>query len=223
MKNQGLTRRGFLKGSLATGAAFTIVPRHVLGGVGYTPPSEEITRAIIGVGRMGQGHIKYPGARTLALCDVDSEHLAEGLSLAEDSGVRGYHDFREVLARPDIDVVHIVTPPHWHALMSVAAAKAGKDIWCEKPMTRTIAEGEKVVAAVQRYGRIFRINTWFRFRAAFYRLGTDVAPVKKLVDSRLLGWPLTVRVGRATGFTWKLDRHFGRTDLTPEPVPPQLD
>ncbi|MBN2130037.1 MAG: Gfo/Idh/MocA family oxidoreductase, partial [Sedimentisphaerales bacterium] len=128
MKKQGLTRRGFLKGSLAAGAAFTIVPRHVLGGAGYTPPSEEITRAIIGVGNMGKGHIQYPGARTLALCDVDADHLAQGLSLVEDSGVRGYHDFREVLARPDIDVVHIVTPPHWHALMSVAAAQAGKDI-----------------------------------------------------------------------------------------------
>jgi predicted dehydrogenase len=201
--------------------AFTIVPRFVLGGAGYKPPSEELTKAVIGVGGMGMGHLGYPGARLLAVCDVDEQHLKQSLEKVGE-GVKGYRDFREVLDRPDIDIVHIATPPHWHGLISIAAAEAGKDIWCEKPMTRTIAEGEKVIAAVQRNGRIFRINTWFRFRDTFYGFGTPVAPIKKVVDSGMLGWPLKVTIGETTGFGWKF-YWSGRTDLVPEPVPPNLD
>src|SRR5690606_33062 len=104
--------------------------------------------------------------------------------------VVGYHDFRELLNRSDIDIAHIVTPPHWHAVMAIAAAEAGKDIWCEKPMTRTIAEGEKVTAAVQRYGRIFRINTWWRLHDTFYDFGpVTIKTLKKVVDSGEFGWP----------------------------------
>ncbi len=114
MSEKQITRRAFNKGLLAAGAVFSIVPRHVLGGVGYTAPSEQLTKAIIGVGGMGKGHIKYPGAKLLAVCDVDQHHLAETLALdGVDKDVTGYHDFREVLARPDIDIVHIATPPHW--------------------------------------------------------------------------------------------------------------
>ena len=65
-----------------------------------------------------------------------------------ETDVKGYHDFRELIARDDIDIVHVATPPHWHALMAIAAAKAGKDIWCEKPMSRTIGEGVAMVKAV---------------------------------------------------------------------------
>ena len=222
MASHQLSRRSFLHRCTAAGAAFTIVPRHVLGGPGHTPPSEEITRAIIGVGGMGRNHIRYPGARTLALCDVDRGHLASAMEMVDSNEVKGYHDYREVLARPEIDVVHIVTPPHWHALMAADAARAGKDIWCEKPMTRTIGEGKKVVEAVQRNGRMFRLNTWFRFRDNFYGFGTPVAPIKKLVASGMLGWPLKVTVGETTGFTWKF-RWSGKTNLEPQPVPPQLD
>jgi myo-inositol 2-dehydrogenase/D-chiro-inositol 1-dehydrogenase len=215
-----LSRRAFLKTSVAA-AAWTIVPRRVLGGPGFTPPSDELTKAIIGVGGMGLGHIKYEGARLVAVCDVDAAHLRTALETAG-PGVAGYHDFREVLARPDIDIVHIATPPHWHALISVLAAEAGKDVWCEKPMTRTIGEGRKVVEAVKRYGRIFRINTWFRFQSTFYGFGTTVAPIKKVVRAGLLGWPLTARVAGATGFDWKF-YWSGRTYLPPQPVPAELD
>ncbi|MCJ7485959.1 MAG: Gfo/Idh/MocA family oxidoreductase, partial [Candidatus Aminicenantes bacterium] len=137
-------------------------------------------------------------------------------------GVAGYADFRDVLERPDIDIVHIATPPHWHALISIAAAAAGKDIWCEKPMTRTIAEGRAVVEAVKRNGRIFRVNTWFRFEERFYGFGTDVKPIKKVVESGLLGWPLKATVSAATGFDWKF-YWSGLTNLRPETVPPELD
>lgn len=216
-----ITRREFFRRSVAIGAGITILPRRVFGGEGYTAPSEEITRAVVGVGGMGKSHLRYPGARTLAVCDVDEEHLKQAMQIAGE-GVQGYKDFREVLARPDIDVVHIATPPHWHALIAIAAANAGKDVWCEKPFTRTIGEGLKVVDAVQKNGRLLRINTWFRFQDNFYGFGTPVLPIKKAVDSGMFGWPLKVTVGGATGFEWKF-YWCGRTDLVPEPVPPQLD
>ena len=214
-----LTRRTFITSALALGA-FTIVPRRVLGGPGFTPPSDELTKGVIGIGGMGHWHLGNTGERLVAVCDVDEEHLQEGMRIG---GVKGYHDFRELLERKDIDVVHIATPPHWHALISIAAAKAGKDIWCEKPMTRTIAEGEKVVEAVGAYARMFRVNTWFRFTGdLFYDSGGTARQYRKLMRSGLLGWPVTVTIGAATGFNWKF-YHSGKTDLTPRWIPPQLD
>ena len=216
-----ITRRSFLKGAAGTVAAFTIVPRHVLGGTGYTAPSDQLTKAVVGVGGMGQGHLRYPGAKLLAVCDVDEQHL-QGTLNRVDKDVKGYKDFREVLAREDIDIIHIPTPPHWHALISIAAAKAGKDIWCEKPMARTIGESKKVADVVQKHGRIFRLNTWFRFQSGYYGFGTSVRPIKKLVNSQMLGWPLKATISGVTGFGWKF-QWSGRTNLKPEPVPPQLD
>jgi myo-inositol 2-dehydrogenase/D-chiro-inositol 1-dehydrogenase len=216
-----ISRRRFLKSGLAVTAAFTIVPRFVLGGQGYTAPSDELTKAVIGVGGMGRGHLRYPGSRLVAVCDVDANHLKSALEIAG-PGVDGYKDFRDVLQRDDVDIVHIPTPPHWHALISVAAAEAGKDIWCEKPMTRTIGEGQKVVEAVRKNGRMFRINTWFRFQDRFYGFGTPVKPIKKAVESGLLGWPLKVTVSAVTGFDWKF-YWSGRTFLKPKPVPEELD
>ncbi|MFA7692742.1 MAG: Gfo/Idh/MocA family oxidoreductase [Candidatus Hydrogenedentales bacterium] len=216
-----VSRRNFLKTAGKSAAVFAIVPRHVLGGAQFTAPSEEITRAVIGVGGMGQGHLGYPGARTIAVCDVDQNHLQSVLERLE-AGVDGYRDFREVLARDDVDVVHIATPPHWHGIMSAEAVKAGKDVWCEKPMTRTIGEGRRVAEAVQRHGSIFRLNTWFRFRDKFYGFNAPVQPIKKVVQNRLLGWPLTVTVGPGTGFDWKF-QWSGRTDLVEEAVPEELD
>ena len=217
-----ISRRGFLGSALATGAAFTVVPRHVLGGQGKEPPSETLTKVVVGVGGMGQGHVRYGGAKLLAICDVDERHLQSTLKKVSDD-VKGYRDYREVLARPDIDIVHVVTPPHWHGLIAMEAAEAGKDIWCEKPMTRTIGEGQKVVEAVRRNGSIFRLNTWFRFRSNFYGFGTKVAPIRKLVKSGLLGWPLKVTVSGVTGFNWKLSGWTGKVNVPPEPVPEELD
>ena len=223
MKKIPLTRRRFLGSSVASLATIAIVPRRLLGGQGHTPPSEQITRGVIGVGGMGRGHVSgiNQQARLLAVCDVDANHLKRAVELGG-AGVEGYRDFREVIDRKDIDVIHIPTPPHWHGLISVAAANAGKDIWCEKPMTRTIGEGQKVVEAVQRNGRIFRLNTWFRFRGQFYGLGTTVEPVKKVVENGLLGWPLKVTVSGVTGFNWKFN-WVGKTNLPQQPVPENLD
>ena len=143
-KRRVLTRRTFLKSSAAAFAGMMIVPRHVLGGPGFTPPSEVLTRAVIGTGGMGMGHVTgiNTACKLLAVCDVDQKHLAQAMK-AGGPDVKGYRDFREVLERKDIDIVHVPTPPHWHALISIAAAEAGKDIWCEKPMTRTIGEGRR--------------------------------------------------------------------------------
>ena len=215
------SRRDFIKKSVLALGAFAIVPRHVLGGNGFLAPSDTLTKAIIGVGGMGRNHIEYEGTRLLAMCDVDKTHLNEAIALAGGK-VRGYSDFRELIAQPDIDIVHIATPPHWHGIMSVMAAQAGKDVWCEKPMTLTIGEGKRVVEAMEQYGRMFRLNTWFRFQDNFYGLGTTVKPLKKAVDSGILGWPLKVTISGVTGFNWKF-YWVGKTNLNPMQVPDELD
>ena len=152
----GTNRRNFLK-TLGGAALFTIVPRNVLG-KGFIAPSDQLTKGIIGTGSMGRGHLSYAGTRLVAVCDVDKNHLELGKALVTDK-IAAYHDFRELIPDPNVDIVHIATPPHWHGIMAVEAAKAGKDIWCEKPMTRTIGEGKRVMEAVKQYGRIFRLNT----------------------------------------------------------------
>lgn len=221
------SRRTFLK-TLGAAGLFTIIPRHVLGGNGHIPPSDQLTRGIIGTGGIGRSSYHFNSDKTcrlVALCDVDSQHLAQAANMAKerfDETVAQYHDFHDLINDTNVDIVHIATPPHWHGIMAVEAAKAGKDIWCEKPMTRTIGEGQRVVEAVQRYNRIFRLNTWFRFKDTFYGLGTDVKPLKKLVASGMLGWPLKVTVSGATGFAWKFF-WTGRENLVPQNVPAELD
>jgi predicted dehydrogenase len=218
MSNQ--SRRKFLRNSVAVAAGISIVPRHVLGR-GYIAPSDQLTKAIIGVGGMGKGHIPYAGTRVVAICDVDTNHLNEAAGMIG-NGVKTFKDYRELIRLPEVDIVHIATPPHWHATMAADAAREGKDIWCEKPMTRTIGEGKRVIEAVKQNGRIFRLNTWFRFADKFYGMGTTVKPIKKLVQSGLLGWPLKVTVSRHTGFDWKF-YWVGKTNLQPQDVPSTFD
>ncbi|MEG1634507.1 MAG: Gfo/Idh/MocA family oxidoreductase [Rikenellaceae bacterium] len=215
-----INRKDFLKaaGSLAL---LTVIPRSVLGGAGRVAPSDQLTKGIIGVGGMGRGHYGYAGTRLVAVCDVDSLRLAAAVKAAPDN-VKQYKDYRKLIEDPNVDIVHIATPPHWHGIMAAEAANSGKDIWCEKPMTRTIGEGKRVMEAVKRNGNIFRLNTWFRFSDNFYGMGTTVKPIKKLVESGLLGWPLTVTVSAHTGFNWKFF-WVGKEHLEPQPVPKELD
>lgn len=220
-ENKNNSRRKFIKNSLAALGAISIVPRHVLGGPGFLAPSDHLTKGIIGVGSMGRGHFDYAGTKLVAVCDVDKSHLKLALEKAG-RGVKSFSDYRDLIQLPEVDIVHIATPPHWHGIMAADAARAGKDIWCEKPMTRTIGEGKRVVEAVQQHGRIFRLNTWFRFEDNFYGMKTTVKPIKKLVESGLLGWPLTVTVSQHTGFDWKF-YWVGKTDLEPMKVPAELD
>jgi predicted dehydrogenase len=220
-----ITRRNAIK-SLAAMATVQIVPRHVIG-QGVTPPSETLTKAVIGCGGMSQAHLFNYAGKLLAVCDVDKKHLQGRLDECKGKGwndVKGYHDYREVLQRSDIDIVHIVTPPHWHGLMAIAAAKAGKDIWCEKPMTRTIGEGLKVIEAMEKHQRMLRVNTWFRFDGRYYSTMKPSRDIRKAVAAGLFGWPLKFHIGNnLVGGGWKLRMWMGRTDLKEQPVPEELD
>lgn len=214
--------------SLGGAALLTIVPRNVLGGSGFIAPSDQLTKGIIGTGGIGRSSYHFTSndaCRLVALCDVDNNHLTQAQNMAKQrfgQECATYHYYRDLINDPNVDIVHIATPPHWHGIMAAEAAEAGKDIWCEKPFTRTIGEGKRVVEAVKRNGRILRLNTWFRFKDTFYGLGTDVKPLKKLVDSGLLGWPLKVTISAHTGFNWKFF-WVGKENLQPETVPANLD
>lgn len=219
VKIMGINRKEFLQAAGGM-ALFTIVPRQVIG-KGMIAPSDQLTKGIIGVGGMGMGHFDYAGTRLTAVCDCNSKHLQNAVNKAKDK-VAAYTDFRDLITDTNVDIVHIATPPHWHGVMSVEAAKSGKDIWCEKPMTRTIGEGKRVMEAVKQHGNIFRLNTWFRFKDTFYGMGCEVKKVKKLVDSGLLGWPLTVTVSAHTGFDWKF-YWVGLENETPGVCPDYID
>jgi len=174
-----MTRRDILKASAAFGA-LNIVPAKVLWGA--TAPSNQLTRALIGFGAIAHSanHLPFKDSRLVGLCDPYEVRVKGGLAAAEEKGwgrIKAYKNFMELLADPGVDIVHICTPPHWHGCMSVMAAKAGKDIWCEKPMTRTVGEGKRVMEVVQAQKRMFRLNTWFRFQGMYYGFGTTVEPL----------------------------------------------
>ncbi len=210
-KSKGVTRRAFFKGSVGTIAAFTIVPSRVLGGAGNTPPSEMFGGALIGCGGRGNGTFGGLGENVekRAICDVRFVGKADNKKV--------YTDFRRVLERKDIDVVAIATPPHWHALISIAAMEAGKDVVCEKPMTRFIAEGRAVVEAEKRYNRIFQIGTYGRFGASRNR--GDIV-THKIMKSGLLKDCKGVHI-KPGGL--KVKQWSGIVNAKPQPVPDYLD
>jgi hypothetical protein len=177
---RGLSRRKFLQRAAVVASAVGgpwIVPASVRGSAGSLPPSERINVGLIGRGLMGRGHLRVllgrKDAQVLAVCDVDRTRCEEGRQLVDETyadartsgtsrGCAAYNDYRELLARPDIDAVVIVTPDHWHALASCDAAAAGKDVYCEKPVSLTIHQGRKIVEAVRRNGAVFQTGTQYR-------------------------------------------------------------
>jgi predicted dehydrogenase len=169
--------------------------------------------ALIGVGGRGPGTYKELtknlNVQQLALCDVKWKDSADNKTK--------YSDFRRVLDRNDVDLVAIATPPHWHALISIAGAEAGKDVLCEKPMTRTIAEGKAVADAFRRYGRIFQIGTFGRFGMSQNK---DNVQTRKLMTSGLVKNTNAMLVRRG-GF--KVKEWSGRLDVPEAPVPKNLD
>lgn len=218
-----MNRRSFLKAAAVTATAPAIVPSSVFA---RPAPSDIIQFGCIGVGRQGQGDMQEliyrgleSGARVTAVCDVDSHRLEDAQWLAEkiytletgkdaSKSVRAYRDFRELLARKDIDGVLIVTPDFWHAAHAVAAAGAGKDIYLEKPLTYSIAEGRKLVSAVNHKKRILQVGSQQRSSIHFLM-------ACELVRNGRIGKLQTIRVS--------LPEDQGSGDPRPEPVPPNLD
>lgn len=176
-----MNRKDFLKNTLITAVGFTILPRHVLGGSGYLAPSDRINLGFIGTGKQSatllNGLAKCPETMILAACDVDRKKLAHFTSSANAASqkkagavISTFGKYKELLARKDIDAVVIATPDHWHAQIAIDAAKAGKDIYCEKPLSLTIAEGRAMVEATHKYKRVFQTGSmqrsYYNFRQA---------------------------------------------------------
>jgi predicted dehydrogenase len=179
-----MNRRDFLGKASAGAGAVTLIPGHVMGRSGRIAPSDRINLGYIGVGKQSLDLLQYmnrcPETIVLAASDVDRKKLDRFKSLAEtansgklNGGIQGvdmYGDYRELLERKDIDAVVIASPDHWHAMMAVDAARAGKDIYCEKPMSATVAEGRAMVSATRKYDRVFQTGnmqrSWRNFRHA---------------------------------------------------------
>ncbi len=191
IKERELNRRQFIKqiaGTTAAAMAFPyIVPASALGRAGNAAPSERITLGFIGTGKQSKhlmrSFLNSPGTHVVAGCDVDKLKLQRGKKIVEDhyagknggsyKGCDTYGDFRDVLARDDIDAVVISTPDHWHAITVIQSAQAGKDIYCEKPLSQTIEEARAMVNAVRRYGRVFQTGSMQRSDWHF-RLGCEL-------------------------------------------------
>ena len=194
----------------------TIVPASALGLGAEVAANERIGICVIGTGGMGTGDIgplgTRPDAQLLAVCDVHAGRRERAKHLVEEinggKGCGAYNDFRELLARDDVDAVYIATPDHWHALITVAAAEAGKDIYCQKPLTHTVAEGRAVVEAVRRHGVVFQHGTQQRSEWSFW-FGAE------LVRNGRIGQLKTIRLGVPSG------RSIAPQPITP--VPPELD
>ena len=175
-----MKRRSFIKKSTVASSVFSIVPSHVMGFSGVTP-NDKIHLGFIGVGRQGRGlmtnFVNYDNAALVAVSDVYIKKMAYFTETFQKQLVRKkkasqqlneIKSYRELLGRKDIDAVVIASPDHWHAQMAVDAAKAGKDIYCEKPLSSSVAEGRAMVDAARKYQRVFQTGSmqrsWERFR-----------------------------------------------------------
>lgn len=203
---RALSRRTFLRTSAAVGAGLafpTIVPSSVFGA---EAPSERITVGCIGVGRMGTGDLKealgIKQVQVVAVCDLDARRVKLAQATVESAyaklspsghykGCMGYGDFRELTARSDIDAVQIATPDHWHALPAIEAARSGKDVFLQKPLTLTIHEGRVLSDTVRRYGRVFQVGSQQRSDGNF-------RTACELVRNGRVGKLHTIKVGFGT-------------------------
>lgn len=217
--NSGSSRRAFLKTSAAAAAGFMIMPRHVLGGAGFTAPSDHINLGYIGTGKQAQGLLQGIGAvantQVMAVCDVDRKKLAQFAGAATElnkqrsaHAVDSYADYRELLARKDIDAVVVATPDHWHALNVVDAAKSGKDIYCEKPLALSIDEGRAMVDAVKKYKRVLQTGSMQRSQYNFRQAA-------QLVRN---GY-----IGEITEINVSVGEPVKQCDLPSMPIPEYLD
>jgi predicted dehydrogenase len=199
-----LSRRGFLRkaGTATAGAvAFPcIIPSSALGLNGQTAPSNRITIGSIATGSQARGvlggALQQKDTQSIAVCDVNRRNLAKGKAMVDkfygNEDCTPYHDFRDLLARDDIDAVIIAPPDHWHAIPSVMAANAGKDIYCEKPLTHGLAEGRAVVNATKRNGVVFQVGS-------MQRSGSNFKQACELVRNGYIGKVKHINVGLPNG------------------------
>ena len=201
LTNTPINRRHFLK---AAGAAIVLpafLPSSVLGREGNTPPSGKINLGVIGMGWQGPGNtqsfLAESDCQVVAACDLDAGHLQDALNMMNDyyqnKDCKGYHDYRELLAREDIDAVMIAVPDHWHALVATEAARRKKDIYGEKPLAKTIAEQQAIVKAVEKNKIIWQTGSWQRSQAPFHKAA-------EIVRNGLIGEVTRVEVGLPGGF-----------------------
>jgi predicted dehydrogenase len=222
-KNSELTRRGFL-GKATTGlgvAALSpyVITTNALGAPGIPPASERIVFGHIGVGGMGSGDMrafmKNSDCVSVAVCDVDSKRVDKAIGRVNkqygNNDCQGYGDFRELLARQDIDAVTISTPDHWHVLCALEAARSGKDMYVQKPLTLTIREGQELVKTVRRYGRVFQTGTQQRSDKNFRQ-------ACELVRGGHIGELQKVEVRIPYGYVMK-----GELNPPTQPIPEALD
>ena len=211
-----ISRRRFLAGSAGAVAAPFVVPATSLGAAGRTAPSDRITVGSIGVGGRGSGHanamLGRSDVRLLAACDADRRKSDAIKARADarygDKACLSTADFQEVLARDDIDAVIIASPENWHALMAARAAEAGKDVYCEKALSLTVAEGRALCETVRRYGRVFQVGTQ-------QRSGGNFRHACELARNGYLGKLKRVEVGVPDG--------RALPNAAPAPVPEGLD
>jgi predicted dehydrogenase len=218
------TRRAILQhGSGAALGAFSLphlVPASVLGQGAPGAPSDRIRLGLIGCGGQGKydlrGHLGARGVQCVAVCDVQEKRRLDAKAMADKQNgttdCAAYADFRELLARRDVDAVLIATQDHWHAVIAVAAAKAGKDMYCEKPLGVSVAEGQAVRDAVRKHKRVFQTGTQQRSDRKF-RLACELA------RNGYLGRLRSIQVA-AEGPKYK--RSY-RKPTGEEPIPPGLD
>ena len=184
MLNSKHSRRKFVSSSALALAGISIVPRHVMGGNGYVAANDKINVGCIGTGKQGKILANYFATNCsdivpVAACDVDTQKLdlfnkvaakAQKEKNNREINLKNYGQYRELLENSEVDAVIIATPDHWHAQIAVDAAKAGKDIYCEKPMALTVAEGRAMVNATRKYWRVFQTGnmqrSWRNFRHA---------------------------------------------------------
>jgi predicted dehydrogenase len=165
---RSLSRRGFMSGLAATFAVPMIIPRHVLGDDQNKPANEKLTVGCIGMGKMLFGShlphfLRMPEVHVAAVCDVDQSRRESGKQRVDqaynNSDCAAYVDYRELLARDDIDAVVCATPDHWHAMVILDACAAGKDMYCEKPLTNNLTEAKAVMDAVNASEIVFQTGS----------------------------------------------------------------
>lgn len=245
-KTTGLSRRDFLAQSAAV-AALTLVPRHVLGGPGFVPPSRKITLAGVGLGSQGlqntAAFLEFPEVQVVAVCDVNREstgylswyweegkerrpggrepgrrmvegHYAKQQRSGEYRGCKTYSDYRELLEKEDVDAVMIATPDHAHAVVTMAALKRGKHVYCEKPLTYSVLEARRVTEAARQAGVATQMGNMGQ--------ATEAArTVCEMIWDGAIGPVREVQVWSSARF-WKWSLYESRPRETP-PVPAGLD